>query len=109
MEERSRADVRLVITTCPPKSARDIVRSLVDDGLVACGNVVPGITSIYRWKGTVEEDAETLVFLKTTADRVEALTARLGERHPYDVPEMLVLDVDGGSKPYLDWVREVTR
>lgn len=105
----SGAGVRLVLTTCPDEDvARGVARALVEEKLAACGNVVPGITSIYRWKGAVEEAGEWLVLLKTAASRAEALAARLEELHPYDVPEILVLEVERGAGAYLRWVLEET-
>ncbi len=78
---------------------------LLEERLVACANVVPGITSIYRWEGEVHEEAEVLVVLKTRASLVPTLIARVEELHPYDVPEVLALPVLAGYDPYLEWVR----
>ncbi len=98
--------VRLALTTAPNEAvAEQIALALVEEGLVACVNVVPGLTSIYRWRGTVEREQEALLILKTTASAFDALRARLVELHPYEVPELVALDVGGGHGPYLDWVR----
>ena len=94
------------MTTPDPESARSLVRTLVEEGVVACGNILPSITSIYRWKGQVEEETESLVVFKTTASGAERLTRRVPDLHPYEVPEVLVLPVEGGHRPYLDWVLE---
>jgi len=103
-------DVRVVLVTAPPGDpAADIARRLVDERLAACANVVPGIRSIYRWQGKVCDDAEDLLVIKTTVDRVDALVDRVREIHPYDVPEVLVLPVEAGAAAYLDWVRGETR
>ncbi len=103
------ATTRVVLMTAPDREvAERIVRTLVEERLVACGNLVPGITSIYRWQGAIECDAEVLAILKTSADRVSTLLARASELHPYEVPELLVLPVEGGYLPYLEWVREST-
>ena len=97
--------VRLVLTTCPDEAtAEGIAGALVEERLAACGNVIPGLTSIYRWKGAVERADEWLLMLKTSAPRVEPLAARLKELHPYDVPEILILDVARGDSAYLRWV-----
>jgi periplasmic divalent cation tolerance protein len=85
-----------------------LVRTLVEEGVVACGNIVPGLTSIYRWKGAVERDAEALVILKLMEDAVPRLLTRAPELHPYEVPEVLVLPVIAGHGPYLDWLAEST-
>lgn len=99
--------VRVVLTTCPDAvTARRIARTLVEERLAACGNVVPGLTSIYRWQGAVETADECLLILKTREDRIPALAARLGALHPYDVPEVLALPVADGTGPYVAWVRE---
>ena len=86
-----------------------IARALVDERLAACVNVLPMMTSFYRWKGVVEEDQERQLIIKTTRERVEALQARVRELHPYDVPEFLVLNVASGSETYVDWVRDSVR
>jgi periplasmic divalent cation tolerance protein len=99
------SDVRVVLITAPSADvAGKLVRALVEEGLAACGNVVPGVTSIYRWQGDIHTDAEVLVVLKTTAARVAALLVRAPELHPYDVPEVLVLAVEAGHAPYVAWV-----
>ncbi len=84
--------------------ARTIAADLVDRRLAACVNLVPGVRSIYRWQGAVEEDAEVLLLAKTGRTRCAALAARVQALHPYELPEILVLPVDGGSEPYLEWV-----
>lgn len=102
-------DVIILLSTFPDIAvARTAVRTLVEERLVACGNIMPGVESIYRWQGAVETSAEVMVIFKTTADSAEAAQARLRELHPYEVPEILRLPVDGGWPPYLDWVREQT-
>jgi len=97
----------LVLTTWPAdRDPAPLARTLVDERLAACVNVLPAMRSYYRWQGSLQEDAEHQVVLKTTADRVHALRARLHTLHPYDVPEFLVLPVSDGSKGYLDWLVE---
>lgn len=101
--------VALVLTTCPDDAtAGRIARTLVEERLAACGNVVPGVTSVYRWQGAVETTGECLLLLKTRRDRVERLARRLTEIHPYDVPEVLAMAVDRGAPEYLRWVVEQT-
>jgi len=100
------SSVRVVLTTLPSAEAAETLgASLVEERLAACTSVVPGVTSIYRWEGELRRDAEALLVIKTTADGVAALTGRLVELHPYDVPEVLALPVGEGHAPYLDWVR----
>lgn len=98
-------ETRVVLSTAPSlEVAESLVSALVSERLAACGNIVPGVTSIYRWQGTVQRDAEVLVVLKTVASCVHRMMERLVELHPYDVPEALVLPVEAGSAAYLEWV-----
>lgn len=107
---RSPDDVAIVLVTGPDRpTLRALSRTLVEERLIACANVVDGVTSIFRWKGAIEEDAEALAILKTTARRLEAVERRVRELHPYDVPEVLALPADRGSEPYLAWVRDCVR
>ena len=97
--------VRVVLTTVPTvEVAEQLAVAVVEERLAACANMVPGVTSIYRWQGEVRSEGEVLVILKTTADCVERLRARLVELHPYDVPEVVALGVEAGHEPYLAWV-----
>lgn len=101
--------VAIVLTTLSADAdAAALARTLVDERLAACVNVLPVMTSIYRWQGNVEQDREQQIVIKTMSDRVAALQARLRELHPYELPEFLVLDA-GGSEAYLAWVGESTR
>lgn len=99
-------DVVTILCTLPAdERAAALARALLEERLVACVNLLPGVRSLYRWQGAVHDDAETLALLKTTRDRVEALRARLVALHPYEVPEFLVLPVESGLEAYLLWVR----
>ena len=89
--------------------ALKIARALVEERLAACVNVVPGITSIYRWKGVVEQEPELLLVIKTLAERVDALKARLLELHPYELPEVVVIPIGGGHGAYLEWIAQQVR
>jgi len=104
-------DVRVVLITAPvdDDAGARLARALVDERLCACVNRLPGIRSVYRWQGEVHDDPEELLVVKTAADRVEALTRRVVELHPYDVPEVLVLSVENGAPAYLEWVTAMTR
>jgi periplasmic divalent cation tolerance protein len=101
--------IRVVLCTAPPEISTDLARRLVEERLVACVNILPGIRSVYRWQGAVQEDSEHLLVMKTAAERADALVVRIRELHPYQVPEVLCLPVDAGSGPYLDWVLDATR
>lgn len=99
-------DVIVLLSTLPnPETAAEVARRLVEERLAACANLVPAVRSIYRWRGAVQDDTETLAIIKTTRGRAEALRARLVELHPYEVPEVLALPAVAGHAPYLAWVR----
>ena len=84
--------------------ARRIARALVERRLAACVSVVPGLTSVYSWKGAVETGDELLLIIKTRRALFEPLRAALVELHPYDVPELLALPIEAGHAPYLEWL-----
>jgi len=96
----------VVYVTAPPAAAPAIARHVVTARLAACVNVLPGLTSVYRWEGAVEEDPESLLMIKTTRTRLEALYAAVKSVHPAQVPEFIALPVEAGSAPYLRWLRE---
>ena len=96
----------VVLTTMPAAgdAAKTFARTLVTERLVACANLLPPMTSIYRWEGEVQEDEERQIVMKTVRGRVPALLERIRQLHPYDVPEFLVLPVAEGSEAYLQWI-----
>ena len=97
----------IVLTTLAADvDACAIARTLVAERLAACVNVLPAMTSLYRWEGRVEEGREQQLLIKTAADRVAGLAARLRELHPSEVPEFLVLSVSDGSDAYLRWLHD---
>lgn len=100
------AAVVALSTVGSAEDAERIARTLVERRLAACVNVVPRLVSIYRWKGGVERDEESLLVIKTRADRVDALRESLVALHPYELPELLVLPVAAGHAPYLAWIVE---
>ena len=103
-------DLVIVLTTMPDDARADeLARTLVDERLAACVNVHGPMMSTYRWKGSVERDAERQLVIKTSRDRVAALEARLRLLHPYELPEFVVIGVEGGSDAYLRWVGDGTR
>lgn len=96
----------LVLTTWPAHhDAAPLARTLVEERLAACVGVLPEMRSYYRWAGGVQDEAERQILIKTTRGRLEALRARVGVLHPYDVPEWLVLGAEG-SQAYVAWLRE---
>ena len=92
------------LCTCPPDKAEQIARELVRRRACACVNVIPGLTSVYEWKGAVEQDAESLLVIKTRADRFADLEAAVAELHPYEVFELIALPVERGNAAYLGWI-----
>jgi periplasmic divalent cation tolerance protein len=93
----------VLVTAGSSDQAANIARSLVEERLAACVNVVP-VRSIYRWEGKVADDGEWLLVVKTTRERFDAVEARIRELHSYAVPEVIALDVALSSRPYLDWL-----
>lgn len=99
----------VVFSTFPgAERAAEVARTLVDERLAACVNLVPAVRSIYRWQGAVQDDTEALAIIKTTSERLPALRERLAALHPYDVPEILALPVADGHAPYLAWLAAET-
>lgn len=99
----------VVLVTAPTSEhAEKIARAVVDGRLAACVNIVPGIRSIYRWKGEVCDDAEFLLIIKTRAGLFEELASAIREHHPYETPEIISLPISAGWKPYIDWLNAET-
>jgi periplasmic divalent cation tolerance protein len=93
--------------SCPDAdTAARIARALVDERLAACVQALPGVTSTYRWQGGVQVDAEVLLLVKTVRARLDAVMARIAALHPYEVPELLALDVVAGAPDYLAWFEQ---
>ena len=103
------ADFVVVLMTAPDADmAGRIAGTLVDEGLVACANILPGLRSIYHWEGKRCDEAEVLCLMKTRLDLFSALRDRIATLHPYQVPEIIALPLAAGSAPYLDWVCQST-
>lgn len=97
----------IYITTGDEDEARRIGRTLVEERLVACVNILP-IKSIYRWKGKIEEEGEAAMFLKTRAELAERVIERVKELHSYEVPCIVSLPIEKGNPDYLKWIEEST-
>jgi len=101
------SDAVIVMTTVPsPDVGEEIGRALVDARLAACVNILPPMVSVYRWKGSVQRDAECQMIIKTARGRVDALQERLGDLHPYDLPECIAIPIESGSAEYLKWLSD---
>jgi periplasmic divalent cation tolerance protein len=100
-------EILLVYTTYPDTdTARGIIRTLVDEQLIACGNLFPVVESIYRWQGGVQVAGEVFGILKTTRSCLGALAARYRALHPYEVPELVTVSVEDGLPNYLSWIEQ---
>jgi len=100
--------ITVLCTVNTQESADEIASSLVEEKLAACVNILNGITSVYRWKDSVAKDKEILMLIKTKKSLFPKLQERITQLHPYEVPEIIALDIAEGAKPYLNWLNENT-
>jgi periplasmic divalent cation tolerance protein len=99
------SETMVVLVTAPTADkAAEIARVLVEEKLAACGNVLPGIRSIYRWQGEICDEGEALLLLKVPRKRLQELSDRVVKLHPYEVPEVIGLPIEGGNEKYIDWI-----
>lgn len=104
-----RTDAVVVLTTVANvEEAAGLIRALVERRLVACGTMLPGARSIYRWEGKIADEHEVVILLKTRAAQLDSLEVAFGELHPYRVPELLALPVASGLGKYLGWIEAET-
>jgi periplasmic divalent cation tolerance protein len=102
--------VIVAFSTVPDEATgQRIAKCLVTEGLAACVNRLPNVRSSYIWEGRLQDDAEILLIIKTTAERLAAMRQRLIELHPYDLPELVAIGVVGGNEPYMEWIRQGVR
>ena len=102
---KSGRQVSMIYVTCGThEEATAIARTLVEERLAACANIIAGMRSVYRWQGRVCEDEEVVVILKTTADKVAEVTERVKALHSYDLPCVVEIPLGGGNGAYLDWI-----
>lgn len=103
------SELVLALSTAPDgEHAARMARALVEERLIACANLVPGLTSIYRWQGAVQSEPEVLLLMKTRRALVPRLMERIPQLHPYQVPELVVTEVTDGLEPYCRWVLDET-
>ena len=99
----------MALTTLPADAdAAEFARTLVDERLAACVNLLPVMESVYRWEGKIEFEAERQIVIKTSRDRVVDLWDRVRELHPYEVPEFVVIAIVDGNEAYLRWIGDST-
>ena len=97
-------DYVVALTTCPKDKSEVLARSLVEDRVCACVNIISSVMSIYHWKNEIVTDEESLLIMKTQSDHKELLWEAIKKKHPYEVPEYVVLPIKWGSQDYLDWI-----
>ncbi len=108
MEQPQGEPLVVLITAGTAGDAERLAETLVREKLAACVNVLPGVTSLYRWQGAVQRDSEVLLIVKTRRPLLAQLTARVRALHSYHVPEIVALPIVAGSEPYLHWLAEAT-
>ena len=103
--DRALLDPQIVLCTVPDRdTAEQIATTLVTDRLAACVNIVPGITSVYRWKESVEKASEHLLIIKTHSAVFDTLQDSIKKLHPYELPEVIAVPIKDGLPEYLDWI-----
>lgn len=98
--------ITVLCTAGTEENAYKLAETLINENLAACINVVPGVVSFYKWKGTLNRDQEWLLIIKTVEELFDQLEKRIKELHEYSIPEIIALPVEHGSKEYLQWVVE---
>lgn len=98
---------QVVLCACPNNNvAKNVANALVSEKLAACVNILPGVTSVYAWQDNIETDTEVMLIIKTLVTHFEPLNDRLAELHPYEVPEIVALNIQQGNNDYLNWITE---
>jgi len=109
MPTENSQQILLVMTTITDiDKGKSLARQIIDEQLAACCNIVPGITSVYRWQDELCEEQECLLVMKTVESRFNELSKFISMRHPYETPEIIALPITAGSQEYLSWVTQAT-
>ena len=101
--------MKVILTTCSPNDAKNLVKQLLTARLVGCGNILSGVNSLYWWDGSIQDDSEVLIVMETTDERCADAQQRLAEIHPYDVPKILAFEPTDALDSYQQWLRQETR
>ena len=107
MSDEPSAEVRIVITTTGPDDAAPLARALLERQLIGCANIVPGVRALYRWNDAIHDDAESLLWMETTAPAAASVVQAITELHGYDVPKVLVLHPRDVPAAYRAWLNDV--
>jgi periplasmic divalent cation tolerance protein len=99
--------VKIILCTAPPQGAAKLARTLLDEKLIGCCNILPGVRSLYVWEGAVQDEREELMLMESTDALVDRAMSRLEELHPYSVPKVTSISADSVNAPYLKWLGEV--
>ena len=99
------SEYQIVLSTCPdPASADQLANTIIEHGVAACVNIVPGIRSLYRWQGKVESSQEQLLLIKTHKSQYNSLQQLIRNKHPYELPEIIAVPIEAGLPEYLSWI-----
>ncbi len=98
----------VILITTPKDKAQHIIRHLLEQKLIACGNIVKEVQSLYWWEGKICDDEESLIILKTKSSLFHKVIKEVKKVHPYKIPEIIALGLNNGNKEYLKWIDEVT-
>jgi periplasmic divalent cation tolerance protein len=94
----------IISTVADQATAELIARRVLQQRLAACINIIPGVTSIYRWQGEIEKSSELILLIKSRADHIDAITETIRSLHPYQLPEIIALPLTAGLPAYFDWI-----
>lgn len=99
---------RVALVTIPTEQAERMTEELIENKYAACVNIIRDVQSVYRWDGEIKRDTESLLIIKTAANKIESLIKFVRDIHPYDTPEILSLDIAEGNPDYLNWLHKET-